>query len=273
LRGLQFGDEINAFPQSFLTARTYLDLRQDTVALEAYRDWLARRFGRIEELNRQFGAHYASFDQVVWRVPLHPFAPELARTDDAAEREESWAGARTTWGFGDTVAQVRTVSRVPVFVCSAAMGGEADQYLALHRWALREGVDGLIRNHYGNGGPEERYALASLARWMESVQQESRCTKHLWANEVGYVRPHVTDDEWAAREAAERGAGDSFGSQWTFPSRESLREMLLLLSQYGYRGFNRFLMNPSAPRAAQEVEWMAVLHEEIVQHATGEVAK
>jgi hypothetical protein len=300
LRGLQFGDEINAFPQSLLTARAYLDLRQDTVALEAYRDWLVRRFGRIEELNRQFGAHYASFDQVEWRVPLHPFAPELARTDEAAEREESWAGARTTWGFADTVEQVRTVSRVqgefriwlcghwlaeyaklarevigsvPVFVCSAAIGGEADQYLALHHWALREGVDGLIRNHYGNGGQQERYALASLARWLENVQQESGCTKHLWANEVGYVRPHVTDDEWAARETAERGAGDSFGSQWAFPSRESLREMLLLLNQYGYRGFNRFLMNPSAPRAAQEVEWMVTLHQEIVQQAAGEVTK
>lgn len=300
LRGLQFGDEINAFPQSLLTTRAYLDLRQDTVALGAYRDWLARRFGRVEELNRQLGAHYASFDQVQWRVPLHPFAPELARTDEAAEREESWAGARTTWGFADTVEQVRTVSRVqnefriwlcgrwlaeyaklarevigpvPVFVCSASIGGEADQYLALHRWALREGVDGLIRNHYGNGGQEERYALASLARWMENVQQESGCTKHLWANEVGYVRPHVTDAEWAAREAAERGEGDSFGSQWAFPSRESLREMLLLLSQYGYRGFNRFLMSPSVPRASQEVEWMAALHEEIVQRATGEVTK
>jgi len=300
LRGLQFGDEINAFPQSLLTSRVYLDLREDTVALGAYRDWLARRFRSIEELNRQLGAHYASFDQVEWRVPLHPFAPELARTDDAAEREESWAGAKATWGFADTVEQVRTVSRVqeefriwlcghwlaqyaklakevigpvPVFVCSAAIGGEADQYLAMHRWALREGVDGLIRNHYGNGGQEERYALTSLARWMENVQQESGCTKHLWANEVGYVRPNVTDDEWAAREAAERGAGDSFGSQWAFPSRESLREMLLLLSQYGYRGFNRFLMNPSAPRAAQEVEWMATLREEIVQHATGEVTK
>ncbi|MGE5296974.1 MAG: hypothetical protein ACM3VT_19295 [Solirubrobacterales bacterium] len=300
LRGLQFGDEINAFPQSLLTARVYLDLRQDTVALEAYRDWLTRRFGRIEELNRQLGVHYASFDQVEWRVPLHPFAPELARTDDAAEREESWAGAKTTWGFGDTVEQVRAVSRVqdefriwlcglwlaqyaklakevigpvPVFVCSAAIGGEADQYLSLHRWALREGVDGLIRNHYGNGGQEERYALASLVRWMENVQQESGCTKHLWANEVGYVRPHVTDAEWAATEAAERGTGDSFGSQWAFPSQESLREMLLLLNQYGYRGFNRFLMNPSAPRAAQEVEWMATLREEIVQHGTGEVTK
>jgi hypothetical protein len=125
----------------------------------------------------------------------------------------------------------------------------------------------------GIGGPEERYALGSFARWMENVQQESGRTKHLWANEVGYVRPHVTDAEWAAREAAERGAGDSFGSQWAFPSRESLREMLLLLSQYGYRGFNRFLMNPSAPRAAREVEWRATLHEEIVQHATGEAAK
>lgn len=49
--------------------------------------------------------------------------------------------------------------------------------------------------------------------------------------------------------------------------------MLLLLSRYGYRGFNRFLMNPSASRAAQEVEWMAALHEEIVQQATGEVTK
>jgi len=108
---------------------------------------------------------------------------------------------------------------------------------------------------------------------MAKVQQESGRTKHLWANEVGYVRPHVADDEWAAREAAERGAGDSFGSQWAFPSRESLREMLLLLSQHGYRGFNRFLMNPSAPRAAQEVEWMATLRDEIVQRATGEVTK
>ncbi|MBM4026801.1 MAG: hypothetical protein FJ280_15565, partial [Planctomycetes bacterium] len=292
LRGLQFGDEINVFHQPLLTARTYLDLRQDAAALGAYRDWLARRVGSIQELNRQFGAGYTSFDEVPWRVPLHPYTPELARTDAAAEREESWAGAQT-WGFADTVEQVRTISRVqnefrvwfyghwlaeyaklakeiigpvPVFVCSAAIGGEADQYLALHRWALREGVDGLIRNHYGHGGEEERYALASLARWMASVQQESGGTKHLWANEIGYVHPRVTDDEWAAKEASERGSGASFGSQWAFPSRESLREMLLLLSRYGYRGFNRFLMNPSAPRAVREVEWMADLRKEIVPY-------
>jgi len=291
LRGLQFGDEINAFHHSLLTARTYLDLRQDAVAQKAYRDWLAERFRRIEQLNGQFGTSYASFDQVEWQVPLHPFSPALARTDEAAEREESWAGAGTAWGLAGTVEQVRTVSRiqdefriwlcghwlaeyaklakqivgpVPVFVCSAAIGGDADQYLALHRWALREGVDGLIRNHYGNGGEEERYALASLARWMAKMEQESGCTKHLWANEVGYVRPQVTDAEWAAQETAERGRGDSFGSQWSFPSQESLREMLVLLTQYGYRGFNRFLMNPSAPRAAREVEWMAELRPEIV---------
>ena len=158
---------------------------------------------------------------------------------------------------------------MPVFICSAAISGEADQYLAMHRWALREGVDGLIRNHYGHAGEEERYALASLARWMVKVQQESGCTKHLWANEVGYVRPRVTDAEWAAAEVAELGAGDSFGSQWAFPSQESLREMLVLLTQHGYRGFNRFLMNPSASRAAQEVRWMAGLREEMVQRVIG----
>lgn len=296
LRGLQFGDEINTFPMSLLTARTYLDIRRDPMALKAYRDWLAGRFGNIEDLNHQFGTRHGSFDQVQWQVPLHPFSPELARSDDAAEREETWAAARTMWGMADTLEQLRTISRmqdefriwfyghwlaeyaklaketignVPIFICSAAISGEAEQYLAMHRWALREGMNGLIRNHYGHGGLEERRTLADLSRWMDQVQQESGCTKHLWANEVGYVRPHLTDDEWAEAESAELGAGDSFGSQWAFPSQKSLRDMLLLLTQYGYRGFNRFLMNPSARRAAQEVEWMAELREEIVQCVKG----
>ena len=247
LRGLQFGDEINTSPLSLLTARTYLDIRRDAEALNAYREWLARRFGGIEQLNRHLSSNHSSFDRVDWLVPLHPFAEGLARTDDAAEREESWAGAKTTWGLADTVEQLREVSKlqeefrqwfyghwlaeyaklakesigpVPVFVCSAAIAGDANQYLAMHRWALLEGVDGLIRNHYGHGGEEERHTLASLAQWMVNVQQESGCTKHLWANEVGYVRPDVTDAERAAAEAADPGAGGSFGSQWAFP-RES----------------------------------------------------
>jgi len=296
LRGLQFGDEVNTFPMSLLTARTYLDIRRDQVALKAYRDWLARRFDSVAELNRQFGTRHASFDQVQWQVPLHPFSPELACSDEAAEREETWAGARTTWGLAGTLGQLRNISRmqdefriwfyghwlaqyaklakemignVPVFTCSASISGDAEQYLAMHRWALREGVDGLIRNHYGYGGREDQHTLANLARWLAKVQQESGCTKHLWANEVGYIGPNLTDDEWAAAESAELEAGDSFGSQWAFPSQESLREMLLLLTRYGYRGFNRFLMNPSARRAAEEVKWMAELREEIVQRAEG----
>jgi len=290
LRGLQFGDEINTFPLSLLTARSYWDVRRDPLALTAYREWLARRFGQVEELNRQLGTKHTSFDRVEWRVPLHPFSPELARSDAAAEREESWAGAKTAWDLAGTVEALRTISRmqddfrlwfyghwlaeyakqakavignVPVFVCSAGITGEADQYLAMHRWALREGVDGLIRNHYGHGGEEERHTLANLARWMTKVQQESGCTKHLWANEVGYVRPGITDEEWGAAEATELNAGGSFGSQWAFPSQDALREMLELLTQYGYRGFNRFLMNPSAPRAAREVTWMAQLRPQI----------
>ncbi len=296
LRGMQFGDEINTWPVSLTAAHAYLDIRKDAIALKAYRKWLSRRFESIGELNRRFRETYGSFDEVGWRVPLHPFDPELARTDRGAEREESWAGAQTAWGLAGSVDQLWVVSRtqreflewfyghwlaeyaklakeiigdVPVFVCSAAIGGDADRYLAMHRWALREGVDGLIRNHYGNCGPEERYALASLAAWMDRVQRESGCTKHLWANEVGYVRPHMTDDEWAAAEGAELDPLESFGSQWAFPSRESLREMLVLLSEYGYKGFNRFLMNPSARRAAREVRWMAELRDEIVPQVAG----
>jgi hypothetical protein len=292
LRGLQFGDEINTWPLSLLTACTYLDIRRDQEALEAYHSWLARRFGDIGELNRQFGTLHASFDRVQWQVPLHPFDPELARSDEAAEQEESWVGAKTTWALAGTLEQLRTISRmqdefrvwfcghwlaeyaklakemignVPVFTCSAGISGDAEHYLAMHRWALREGVDGLIRNHYGNGSEQERDTLASIAQWLEKVERESGCTKHLWANEVGYVRPNLTDDEWAEVEAAELEAGDSFGSKWVFSSKESLREMLLLLTRYGYRGFNRFLMNPSARLSAQEVKWLAELRQEIVQ--------
>ena len=291
LRGLQFGDEINTFPSSLLTAVTYLDIRHDAVALQAFREWLARQFGTVEQLNHYLGSDHASFQGVEWIVPMHPFCPELARTDDAAEREESWIGAKTAWGLADSVEQLRKISQlqedfrqwfcghwlakyaemakeaigpVPVFVCSAAISGNADQYLAMHRWALREGIDGLIRNHYGHCGVEERQALANVARWMAEVQQESGCTKHLWANEVGYVRPDLTDDDWAAAEKAELEPGGSFGSQWAFPSQESLRDMLVLLNQYGYRGFNRFLINPSSARAVREVQWMAELKPEIV---------
>jgi hypothetical protein len=290
LRGLVFGDEINTFPASLLTARVYLDIRRDAEALGAYRDWLARRFGGVEGLNRHLLSDHASMDQVDWVVPLHPHVAGLARTDAAAKREETWAGTDNTWGLADTVEQLRKISAiqeefrdwfcgywlaayanlakeaigsVPVFVCSAAVLGPADRALAMHGWAMREGVDGLTRNHYGHGGDQERRTLASLAQWMADLQRESGCTKHLWANEVGYVRPGMTDAEWAATDAAELERGDSFGSQWAFSSQAALREMLSLLARNGYRGFNRFLMNPSADRAAREVQWMADLRSEM----------
>ena len=290
MRGLQFGDEINTSPLSLLTARTYLDIRRDAEALNAYREWLARRFGGIEQLNRHLSSNHSSFDRVDWLVPLHPFAEGLARTDDAAEREESWAGAKTTWGLADTVEQLREVSKlqeefrqwfyghwlaeyaklakesigpVPVFVCSAAIAGDANQYLAMHRWALLEGVDGLIRNHYGHGGEEERHTLASLAQWMVNVQQESGCTKHLWANEVGYVRPTSRTPSGLQRRRLIRRWG-FFWQPVGLSVAGVAAQMLVLLNQYGYRGFNRFLMNPTAARAAREVEWMLELRPQIV---------
>ena len=61
LRGLQFGDEINTFPSSLLTAVTYLDIRRDPLAMKAYRGWLARRFGAVEPFNTYLGSDHVSF--------------------------------------------------------------------------------------------------------------------------------------------------------------------------------------------------------------------
>jgi hypothetical protein len=291
LRGMLFGDEINAFPVSLLTSRAYWDIRRDALALSSYRQWLARRLSSIDRLNGLLGTRYGSFDEVEWVVPLHPFTPELLRRhdSDAAASEDPWSRLTSTFGLFDTVGQFRTVGdlqdefrmwfyghwlaeyareakevigNVPVFVCSASIPGEADRYLAVHRWALRGGVDGLTRNHYGGYlGGEERAALASVSRWIGRVQAEAGRTKHLWANEIGYV--HVRDAETDAA-TGDGDAAESFGIQWAFPTKQRLRETLLLLSNNGYRGFHRFLMNPSAPAARREVAWMAQLRREIV---------
>ena len=73
------------------------------------------------------------------------------------------------------------------------------------------------------------YACASCAHTDLAILS-FHPVKNITTGEGGAIL--TNDEEWAAREAAERGAGDSFGSQWAFPSQESLREMLLLLVRY-----------------------------------------
>ncbi len=290
LRGMIFADEINTSPVSLLTSRAYPDIRRDEPALRAYREWLKRRFGSVHRLNAALGSHHKSFEELKWVVPLHPFteADILDPDSDAPLNDvRPWDALRSTYGLFESKEQFRKVSDlqdefrqwfyghwlaeyakqakqiigdVPVFTCSASIPGEADRYLGIHRWALHEGVDGLTRNYYGGHlDEEEKFTLRSLAKWMKKVQVDSGRTKHLWANEIGYVRVGATD---ADLEDVDRNL--PFGVQWAFPSKKRLRQTLTLLRQNGYRGFNRFLMNPSASGASQELRWMAELRGEFV---------
>ena len=298
LRGMMFGDEINAWRMGLLGARSYLDLSDDPVALEAYRQWLRRRFGTVGRLNRAVYAKYRAFEEVPWLVPLHPFTEEdleamderrlgavverlarykpfpfesLAHLKAAGEVQDEFR----VWFYGYWLAQYarmakEVIGNVPVFVCSASIGGDAHEYLRVHWWALIHGVDGLIRNCYGHprlvGGRPEifqpgggRFPLETLVRWMEEVQEESGKTKHLFANEIGH--PNEFDEEVA----------DDFGlgRAFAFPSKEALRDFMLAMVDYGYKGLNLFAMNPLHPARLKEVRWMAELRDEIVRRIVG----
>ena len=182
------------------------------------------------------------------------------------------------WLYGHWLAEYGRMAKeiigsVPVFVTSAGLGGPAQDYLQIHQYALLEGLDGLSRNHYAWVGRTEqgrlatfvpgsrmRFPLETVAEMLDSVQSQSGRTKAYWANEFG--RPRREED----------GFVDDFGlgHQFSFPSKEDLRDFLTVLIDNGYKGFNMFKMNPSVEAAREEVQWMAELKDEILRKATAE---
>ena len=294
LRGMMFADEINTGRVSLLTAEGYLDATSDPIPLKAYREWLKHRFKSIDELNELMGTDYPSFEEVEWLLPLHPFTDEdvelrgeeeldelcrrlgrsplfpfksLRQLEAAGDLQDEFR----VWFYGEWLARYARMAKeiigdVPVFICSAGIGGDAHEYLRIHRWALIGGVDGLIRNCYGHprkvgGGYEiyqpggERFPLETLVRWMEEVQRESGRTKHLFANEIGH--PNQIGDEFSD----DFGLGNAF----SFPSKEAMRSFMLAMISYGYKGLNLFAMRPLHPARRREVRWMMELRDEIVE--------
>ncbi len=51
---------------------------------------------------------------------------------------------------------------------------------------------------------------------------------------------------------------------------EDLRDLLTVLIDNGYKGFNMFKMNPGVEAAQQEVQWMAQLKEETLRKTVAE---
>ncbi len=294
LRGLMFADEINTFPQSLLSARSYLDFRTDKAALREYRTFLKRRFGSVEKLNESFGTSYKTFAEVPWLIPLHPFTGEdfelygsekLDRLCIKLHRSgavsfvslrhlKAAAGVQEDfrlWFLGRWLGEYaklakKVIGNVPVFLCSASVDGPAWRYLGIHRSALQQGVDGLIRNCYGRvrrvgGRPEivqpggERYPLETVCAFLKEIEAECGKTKHLFANEFGYLNEYGDD------------LPDDFGlgGRYRFPSRTALRDFLHAMVDYGYKGMNLFAMQPLHPARRSEVKWLAGLREEIVK--------
>jgi hypothetical protein len=286
LRGMMFGDEINSYRVTFPNAEVYVNFNGDEVALHAYRDWLKKKYRKIDELNGYLGIKYDNFGQVNWHICIYPFLEE------ELEDEDPWKGIKNTFGLFASASQMRKIDElqedfrvwfyghwlaeygkmakeiignVPVFITSAGIGGDADNYLQIHKQAMLEGLDGLVRNHYAYVKKSQagrfdtfevwsnrRFPLETVTSLLDSVQKEGGKTKTYMANEFGCPK---------------KGGHDDFGlgDQFSFQSKDDLRNFLHVLIENGYKGFNMFKMNPNVEAAQEEVKWLSELKGEIVK--------
>jgi len=288
LRGMMFGDEINTHHVSLTQTGLHIDFRRDAIALSAYRRWLRRRFGTIAELNDALAARYESFGDVPWHVCIYPFLEDdmegrsnglsratfgLYKSAEQFEMINRLQEEFRVWFYGHWLALYAKMAKeaigdVPVFITSAGITGDAEGYLQIHKHAMLEGMEGLVRNHYAwvgrdaqgllstfAAGSKMRFPLETVTTLLDSIQRECGSAKTYFANEFGHPQ---------------RG-GDDFvedfglGSAFSFPSKEELRNFLLVLIENGYKGFNMFKMNPNVPAARKEVEWFSQLKPEIVK--------
>jgi len=288
LRGMMFGDEINTHRVSLTHIGLHVDFSRDAIALSAYRKWLGRRFGTIARLNDALASNYQSFNDVTWQVCIYPFIEDdreggrnglsqqtfgLYKSAEQLEMIDRLQEEFRVWFYGHWLARYAKMAKeaigdVPVFITSAGITGDAEGYLQIHKHAMLEGIEGLVRNHYawvGRGdhgrlstftaGSKVRFPLETVTTLLDSIQQECGLAKTYFANEFGH--PQRGGDDFVD----DFGLGNAF----SFPSKEELRNFLLVLIENGCKGFNMFKMNPNVPAAQKEVEWFSQLKPEIVQ--------
>ena len=288
LRGMMFGDEINTHRISLAHAGLHVDFSKDAIILSAYRKWLRRRFGTIAKLNDALASKYQSFEDVPWHICIYPFLEDdmeghstglshttfgLYKSAEQFETIDRLQEKFRVWFYGHWLARYakmaqETIGNVPVFITSAGITGDAEGYLQIHKHAMLEGMEGLVRNHYAwvgrdaqgrlstfTAGSQMRFPLETMTSLLDSVQQQCGLTKTYFANEFGH--PQRGGDDFV----------DDFGlgGAFSFPSKEELQDFLLVLVENGYKGFNMFKMNPNVTAAQKEVEWFSQLKPEIVK--------
>ena len=287
LRGMMFGDEINTHRMSLAHSGLHVDFSKDQIALEAYRQWLRRRFGSIEEMSEAFHAKHRKFEEVAWHTCIYPFLEDeseamgemlsqqpfgLYKSPEQFELLRQLQEEFRVWFYGHWLAQYAKmaqdiVGNVPVFLTSAGIPGDARGYLQIHKHAMLEGMEGLVRNHYAwvskdvtgklntfVAGSEERFPLETVTSLLDSVQQQTGLAKTYFANEFGH--PQKGGDDFVD----DFGLGDAF----SFPSKQELLDFITVLIETGCKGFNMFKMNPNMPAAQREVRWLSELKPQVI---------
>jgi len=288
LRGMMFGDEINTHRVSLTHMGLHVDFSRDTIALSAYRKWLGRRYDTIARLNDALTSNYQSFNDVKWQVCIYPFIENdsedrnyglsqqtfgLYKSAEQLEMIDLLQEEFRVWFYGHWLARYAKMAKevigdIPVFITSAGITGDAEGYLKIHKHAMLEGIEGLVRNHYAwvesdahgrlstfAAGSKIRFPLETVTTMLDSIQQECGVAKTYFANEFGH--PQRGGDDFVD----DFGLGNAF----SFPSKEELHNFLLVLIENGCKGFNMFKMNPNVPAAHKEVEWFSQLKPDIVQ--------
>ena len=287
LRGMMFGDEINTHRISLAHSGLHVDFGEDEIALEAYRQWLRRRFGSIDELNEALRTKHRTFAEVAWHTCIYPFLEDeseaigevpsqrpfgLYESPEQFELLGKLQEEFRVWFYGHWLARYAKtaqdiVGNVPVFLTSAGILGDAEGYLQIHKHAMLEGMEGLVRNHYAwvskdtggrlstfTAGLEERFPLETVTSLLDSVQRQTGLAKTYFANEFGH--PQKGGDDFVD----DFGLGNAF----SFPSKQALLDFMTVLIENGCKGFNMFKMNPNVPAAQREVRWLSELKPKIL---------
>jgi len=168
LRGMMFGDEINTHSVSLTHTGLHIDFSRDAIAISAYRKWLRQRFSTIASLKDALTSNYQSFNDVTWQVCIYPFIEDdregggnglsqqtfgLYKSAEQFEMIDCLQEEFRVWFYGHWLARYAKMAKeaigdVPVFITSAGITGDAEGHLQIHKHAMLEGIEVLVRNHY-----------------------------------------------------------------------------------------------------------------------------
>jgi hypothetical protein len=286
LRGMMFSDEIGMSNKTFFIG-TYEDFNEDLIVMTHFHRWLKDRFGDVGNLNRYLRTNYNTFEEVNWDVTPLPYESiehlnevgELFGLYDSVEqveRRNSLQNDFMFWFYGHNYAEYAKIAKkvigdVPVFITTWA-SQNADP-LQIHYEAMLEGMDGLIRNSYGQvvTDDEGRKGIGFRSEegvWMQDLRDVKKMIERA-ERKSGYTKAYIANEFYWVQ------VTDEGNVRFKFPTKSDLKEFLKVMIDHGYRGFHMFIINPSDVYHSEEVMqredmlWFSELKPEILGYMIG----